>query len=95
MRTFEVQSLRIERDIFKDKVKASQFCSKFLDNDEKVVFFTSIPSLACFVWLFDVVSTGLPKYPVLCSQDAFLLTLLSLVAERGVVPPGKVIYETK
>ena len=74
----EVNSLRIERDMPRGKVNTSKFSYKFPNNDEKVLFFTGVPSLECFNWLFDLVSSGLPKFPSLSCKDAALLLKLRL-----------------
>ncbi len=74
----EVSSLRVERDMVKEQLKSSKFCSEFVDSDEKILFFTGFPSLACFLWLIDYISPRLPNFSALRSKDAFLLTFMKL-----------------
>eukprot|EP00794_Sanderia_malayensis_P013242 gene13242-14601_t len=52
----EMQSLRSEKELMGKALQSSKFGHHFLDSDKKVTFFTGIPSIACFLWLFKYIS---------------------------------------
>ena len=75
--TLEPNSLRKERDCLKQQLKSSKFSFYVVNTDEKVRFYTGLPSLACFTWLFEFVSSVLPTSAFLDSKD-FLLIFITL-----------------
>ena len=76
--TLELNSLREERDCLKQQLKSSKFSFYVVNTDEKVRFYTGLPSLACFTWLLEFVSSVLPTSAVLDSKDILLLIFMKL-----------------
>ena len=56
----------------------SKFGHEFLDTDYKVKFYTGIPFIVCFLWLFKYVSQELPTFDAVVPQDVFFIVFLKL-----------------
>eukprot|EP00794_Sanderia_malayensis_P002714 gene2714-3139_t len=74
----EVQSLRSEKELMGKALQSSKFSHQFLDSDNKVKFFTGIPSIACFLWLFKYVSPELPTFDAVVPEDVFFIVFVKL-----------------
>ncbi len=73
----EINCLRKERDDLKNRLLNTSFTYQNL-SDKKLKYFTGIPSLTVFLWIFNLVSDVISDRRIICKQDQLLLTLLKL-----------------
>ena len=73
-----IEIVDLEKGVLGQGAKSTKFGHKCLDSDHKFKFFTGIPSIGCFQWLFNSFSSELPDFDAVLPEDAFFIVFIKL-----------------